>query len=152
MHRITRTLSCGRPPIAPCALVSITLALLLLVAAGAVATAATPPALSSVTPWSARCYTDTCVGFRVTFAGGHAVVVGHAGDAPDSWAIRDSTDLTADEEALAATVSALVRHDLPALAAAYPAIPSWYLDALAVYVAPTPAGAIPRIFLPVIQS
>jgi hypothetical protein len=116
----------------------ITLALiLLLLAAGPVAASATPPTPSSVVPWSARCYTDTCGGFRVTFAGGHAVALGHAGDNPDDWAIFDGDQLTADEAAfIEATVSALVRHDLPRLAVAYPALPPWYMDALATYLAP----------------
>jgi hypothetical protein len=137
MRLITITTSCARALSAACQLV-ITLAItLLLIAAGPVAASPALPSPSSVAPWSARCYTDTCVGFRVTFASGHAVVVGHSADTPDSWAIRDSTDLTADEASFAeVTVNALEHRDLPSLAATYPDIPSWYLDSLAAYLAP----------------
>jgi hypothetical protein len=124
MHLVTITTSRGRALRALCSLFSITL--LLLVAAGPVAASTALPAPSSVAPWSARCYTDTCVGFQVTFDGGHTVVLGHPADAPDHWAIFDGDDLTADEATfIDATVSALARRDLPSLAAAYPALPSW---------------------------
>jgi len=136
MRRNSPTTSRGRALSAPCHLV-ITLALLLLVVAAPVAASAAPPPPSSVAPWSARCYTDTCVGFQVTFESGHAVAVGHAGDSPNHWAIFDGDDLTADEATFAvATVSALERRDLPALAAAYPELPVWYMDSLATYLAP----------------
>jgi hypothetical protein len=133
------------------ALSLLTLAFLLLVTAGPVA-AATLPTPMGVTPWSARCYTDTCVGLSVTFDSDHTAALGHPADDPDSWAIRDSTDLTADEESFVeATVSALARRDLPSLAAAYPALPAWYMDALATYVTAAPVDMTHRSFLPILR-
>ncbi len=165
MHRNPPTTSRGRALAALRAVRSIALALtLLLVVAGPVAASAVEsrrhalsvskgmeglPTLSSVTPWSARCYTDTCVGFRVTFDSGHAVTLGHAGDNPDHWAIFDSDRLTDDEATFAAaTVSALARRDLPALAAAYPDLPAWFMDALAAYVAT--ARPVEQLWLPLV--
>jgi hypothetical protein len=126
-----------------------TFVLLALVAAGSVAASAALPALAGVAPWSARCYTDTCVGVEVTFDGGHTAALGHPADAPDSWAVREASDLTADEAAFAeASVSALAAHDLPALAAAYPELPAWYIDALAATLAP--AGVTHQYWLPLV--
>jgi len=144
MHRITPTASrrCVRNASIQL-VITFTLALFLLAAASPVAASPAEsrrmeglPPLTSVAPWAARCYTDTCVGLRVTFDSGHAVALGHAADDPYHWAIFfASTDLTVDEAAFAeATVSALERRDLPALVAAYPAIPSWYRDSLAAYM------------------
>ena len=134
MRLITLTTFCIHALSAPRQLLILTVTLLL-VAASSAAASAVLPTLTSVTPWSMRCYTDTCVGLRVTFDSGHAVDLGHAADAPYHWAIFAGTDLTVDEAAFAeATVSALERRDLPALVAAYPAIPSWYRDSLATYM------------------
>jgi hypothetical protein len=150
MHRITPTTPRRRARSVPCQLI-ITLALfLLLIAAGPVAASLALPALTSVAPWSARCYTDTCVGFRLIFDGGHTAALGHAGDNPDHWAIFDGDDLTADEATfIEATVSALERHNLPALVVAYPEIPDWYMDSLAAYMVPTPP--LYRLLLPLLR-
>jgi hypothetical protein len=125
------------------------LAFLAFVATSSAAASAALPALASVAPWSARCYTDTCVGLQVTFDGGHSAALGHTSDSPDSWAIRESTNLTADEAALAeASVSALAEHNLHELAAAYPELPAWYMDALTASLAST--GVTHQYWLPLV--
>lgn len=130
------------------ALSLITLTLLLLIAVRPTA-AATMPTPTSVAPWSARCYTDTCVGFTVTFDDGHIATLGYPSDGSVSWALRESSDLSADETTFTeATVSALQRRDLPSLAVTYPGLPVWYTDALAVYVVPASTDAADHVFLP----
>ena len=105
-----RTIATPRPRARARSALVAALMLLALVAATSATASAALPALSGVAPWSARCYTDTCVGVEVTFDGGHAVALGHPSDSPDQWAIHESSDLTADEVAFAeATVRLRVK-------------------------------------------
>jgi len=138
-----------RALVAPRYLIALAITLLF---TGHAAAAVTPPTLAGVAPWSARCSTDTCVGFSVTFAGGHEAAIGYGSDDPTSWAIRSATDLARDEEAFAAaTTSALARHDLQLLTDAYDGLPAWYLAAVGAYLEPaTPASPDHLLFLPTV--
>lgn len=94
------------------------------------------PDLDTISNWSSRCFTDTCLGFAVTFASGATAVVGYAADFPRTWSIQEAIETSDDEFAfIQANADSLNTHDPGQLAAAYDDIPDWYTVALARYFA-----------------